>query len=82
MLRRNEHFDLDVSRTRVKDFINRLIMLNADEQKFLQRFKSKEYLPGLLFDDSNIVDRIKNHPMALWKNRQRTTSQNIPRNIE
>lgn len=71
MLRRNEHFDLDVSRTRVKDFINRLIMLNADEQEFLQRFKSKEYLPGLLFDDSNIVDRIKNHPMALWKIRDK-----------
>jgi hypothetical protein len=46
-------------------------MLNADEQEFLQRFKSKEYLPGLLFDDSNIVDRIKNHPMALWKIRDK-----------
>lgn len=72
MLRRSEKFDLDVSRTRVKGFLNKLINLESGEQEFLHRFKSKEYLPELLFDDTAIIDRIKNHPMALWKIRDKS----------
>lgn len=33
----------------------------------LDRFENKEYLPELLFKDKDIIDRIKMHPMALWK---------------
>ena len=31
----------------------------------------KKYIPELLFEDKVIVDRIKFHPMALWKTRSR-----------
>jgi hypothetical protein len=26
-----------------------------------------KYIPGLLFDDAEIINRIKNHSMAIWK---------------
>ena len=37
------------------------------EEEYMDRFISKEYMPELLFDDKEIVERIQRHPMALWK---------------
>lgn len=36
----------------------------------MDRFIAKEYVPEFLFDDKEIVERIKNHPMAIWKCQQ------------
>jgi hypothetical protein len=33
----------------------------------MNRFNQKEYHPELLFDDPLILERIAEHPMALWK---------------
>ena len=44
-----------------------LMALSDDEKEFLQSFSKKEYKPELLFEDDEIIKRIKNHPMALWK---------------
>jgi|LSQX01.2.fsa_nt_gb hypothetical protein len=35
--------------------------------KFLNSFREKIYHPELLFGSGEILERIKNHPMALWK---------------
>ena len=70
MLRRSETFDLDISKKRVKKFLDDLILLDSNEIEFLQRFNNKEYLPELLFDNEDIIRRIKLHPMALWKIRE------------
>ena len=40
-----------------------------EEKEFLDEFESGEYIPELLFEDKDILNRIKNHPMALWKTR-------------
>ena len=37
------------------------------ENDYMARFIAKEYKPELLFDDEEIVERLRNHPMALWK---------------
>lgn len=34
---------------------------------WMDRFIRKEYVPELLFDDKDILERINKHPMALWK---------------
>lgn len=34
---------------------------------FHYTFEQKKYKPELLFDDKEIVERIINHPMAIWK---------------
>ena len=44
--------------------------LTQEEHEFLERFENKEYLPELLFDNEDILSRIKAHPMALWKIRE------------
>jgi len=67
MLRRNERFDLDDVKRRVKGFLDGLLVLDTKEVEFLQCLKDGKYLPELLFDDAEILDRIQNHPMALWK---------------
>ena len=43
------------------------MILTAKEQEYLDNFEKKKYIPELLFDDVDIIKRIKNHPMALWK---------------
>ncbi len=70
MLNRNEKFDLDVSKMRVKEFISELLSLDPNENEFIRLFKAKKYEPKLLFEDESAINRIKNHPMALWKIRK------------
>jgi predicted nucleotidyltransferase component of viral defense system len=67
MLRKSEWFDLEVAKKRVKSYLTGLLQLNPSEKAFLISFQNKEYKPELLFDDCVIIDRIKNHPMALWR---------------
>ena len=33
----------------------------------MREFNDKKYIPELLFEDKEMVNRIKFHPMALWK---------------
>lgn len=54
----------------VKKYIADLIVLTEDEKEFLDRFENGDYIPELLFEDKTILDRIKNHSMALWKMRR------------
>ena len=67
VIRKKEHFDLEVAKKRVKTFIDALLVLTPQEKEFLNCFKEKQYRPELLFDDTAIIERIKNHPMVLWK---------------
>ena len=38
--------------------------------EFINQFKSGKYKPKLLFDDNQILERIINHPMAMWRTRK------------
>ncbi len=48
-------------------FLSNLLVFTARESEFIDKFRKREYNPELLFDDSQIVERIRHHPMALWK---------------
>lgn len=61
------NFDLDGRKFQAKRYISDLMVLTDSEKEYLERFIAKEYRPDLLFDDEEILERIKNHPMALWK---------------
>ena len=65
--RKKEKFDLDVTKERVKNYLGETMVLDPSEKAFLKSFQMKEYHPEYLFENTNIVDRIKNHPMAIWK---------------
>lgn len=70
VLSRKDNFMLDERKQKAKDYITDLMQLTYQEQEYLDRFIAKEYVPELLFDDEEIVERIKEHPMALWKCQQ------------
>jgi predicted nucleotidyltransferase component of viral defense system len=70
VLTKHDLFELDSAKRTVKEYISKLMVLTPQEQEFLESFEAKEYNPELLFDDADIIYRIKSHPMALWKIRQ------------
>ncbi|WP_252264177.1 hypothetical protein [Eubacterium ventriosum] len=47
----------------VRDTFEKVLRL----KEYLDRFEEKKYMPELLFEDAEIAERVKNHPMALWK---------------
>ncbi|MBU5424888.1 nucleotidyl transferase AbiEii/AbiGii toxin family protein [Tissierella pigra] len=67
VIKNKEKFDLEVTKNIVKDYITGLMKITSHEKEFLNKFENGEYIPELLFEDKEIINRIKNHPMALWK---------------
>jgi hypothetical protein len=65
-----DDFELDSAKKLVKEYVSDLMILSKEEKEFLDSFESGEYIPELLFEDKKILERIKNHPMALWKTRE------------
>jgi len=43
----------------------------TSKEEYVREFNAKKYIPELLFEDKEMVNRIKFHPMALWKTRSR-----------
>jgi predicted nucleotidyltransferase component of viral defense system len=66
VIRKTEKFDLASAQERIMTFLTKLLILNEAELLFLNEFRNKKYRPALLFD-GDILKRIENHPMALWK---------------
>ncbi len=69
VIQKGEFFELEKVKTEVIEFLKELLVLGCNERKFLTEFKKKRYKPELLFDDAEILNRIKDHPMGLWKTR-------------
>ena len=67
----HEHFDIDAYTTAVKDYLSQLMILTPSEEEYIDRFIEGDYQPDLLFEDYEILRRIENHPMALWKCRKK-----------
>ena len=67
VLKKTEKFDFEEAKTNVISFLSELLILGDAEKDFIESFNQGEYKPEVLFDDHEIVERIKEHPMALWK---------------
>lgn len=66
-LKKDDKFSMIDAVNIVKSFISKLMKLSNSELKFINEFDKGYYKPELLFDDQDIINRIQNHPMALWK---------------
>ena len=64
---KKDNFQLDERKNQAKNYISELMNLTNKENEYMDCFMAKEYRPELLFDDEQIIERIKEHPMALWK---------------
>ena len=51
----------------VKEYLSDLLILTDEEQAFLSDFANKRYLPEKLFSDTDVLNRIRLHPMVEWK---------------
>lgn len=68
VLRHGEFFDLEVVQDRVVSYLKGFLLPETDnELEFWYSFNSNEYRPELLFSDELTLQRLKKHPMALWK---------------
>lgn len=67
VLAAKDKFDLEGKKQQAKEYIESLMKPTEAEMDYKERFIAKEYKPELLFEDTEIVERIRNHPMALWK---------------
>lgn len=60
-------FPIDDAKDSVTHYLSSVLTLSPTEQKYLENFSKGIYKPELLFSDSLILERIANHPMAIWK---------------
>ena len=67
VLKKSERFDFESAKVEVKSFLLKLMIFTEEEKSFIENFNNNVYRPELLFEDTEIVERIKNHPMAIWK---------------
>jgi predicted nucleotidyltransferase component of viral defense system len=67
VLKKGTFYDLESAKREVCGYLEDLMQLSDNERLFIERFASNEYRPELLFEDKEIVERIAEHPMALWK---------------
>ncbi len=66
LLHVGETIDINDFKQTLSQFIETLFELTETEQKFIDSFNEGIYNPELLFDKT-IADRLKEHPMVLWK---------------
>ncbi len=71
VIKKGEFFELEKVKVEVEEFLRDLLVLTDNEKRFFKEFKAKRYMPEFVFEDAEILDRIKDHPMALWKMQQR-----------
>ncbi len=69
VIAKTETFDIEKAKATVIDYLKELIVLTARETEFVQKMKGRVYEPSLLFSDNEVVQRISNHPAALWRTR-------------
>lgn len=67
VLRRGTWFDAQQAHEQVIAYLEKLLIPDERELSFWTSFGQQEYRPELLFQDADILSRIGQHPMALWK---------------
>lgn len=67
VLKKGSFYDLEAAKQNVCEYLKDLMELPDAERYFIERFNAGEYKPDLLFNEREIVERIRSHPMALWK---------------
>lgn len=66
MLVKGEHFELEIAKQEVKEFLACSIIFKSEIKEYIDLFYQGIYKPELLFSDE-MLENIRNHPMAIWK---------------
>jgi len=71
LLKKSERFDFETAKTEVKTYLSQLLILTDNEKMFVENFNNGVYQPELIFDDAEIISRVREHPLVVWKTRER-----------
>lgn len=70
VLHRKEFADLTIMKASIFNFYEEYLKPDQQEALFLSEFLEGRYRPELLFENKEILQRIQQHPMILWKLKQ------------
>jgi predicted nucleotidyltransferase component of viral defense system len=70
VISKRDSFNLEEAQKEVKKYILKILTFTENEEKFIGFFNNNKFEPSLLFDDTQVLKRIENHPMALWRTRK------------
>ena len=59
--------DIEEMKQAVKRYLEDILIIDDSVKEFYDKFQKGIYEPELLFDDKEILERIKEHPMIIWK---------------
>lgn len=59
--------NVDEMKQSVREYLKDILVIDDNTKQFYNKFKEGSYEPELLFDDNEIVERIKKYPMITWK---------------
>lgn len=59
--------DVDEMKKEVRKYLKDVLSVDDNVQNFYDKFQMGIYEPELIFEDKNIIERIKEHPMVIWK---------------
>ncbi len=59
--------DIDMMKLKVKEYLKDILIVDGKIEEFYKKFRQNIFEPELLFEDKEIIDRIKLHPMIKWK---------------
>lgn len=59
--------NVDEMKQEVREYLKDILIIDDNTKFFYDKFQKGIYKPELLFDDKEIIERIKEHPMIMWK---------------
>ena len=59
--------NVDEMKQAVREYLRDILVVDDNIKEFYQKFQKGIYEPELLFEDKKIIERIKEHPMIMWK---------------
>ena len=59
--------NVDEMKKVVREYLKDILVIDDNTKLFYNKFQKGIYEPELLFNNKEIVERIKEHPMIMWK---------------
>ena len=59
--------NVDEMKKAVREYLKDILVVDNNIKEFYDKFKKGIYEPELLFENKEIIERIKEHPMIMWK---------------
>lgn len=77
VLRRGEHFFLEDEQRKVREYLASILIPTREEEMFWRAFSEGNYYPDWVFGQTQELQNILNHPMALWKCRDKSKDERL-----